>query len=179
LAVNGGVDVVTHAPLDRVLDATTVQKMAERSIVSLPTLTMMQGTNMAAKCGCFRIKDMVTDYANSRESVTMLHQAGVTILAGTDANTTPRTPAQIAHGKAMHEELALLVEAGLSPIEALRAATSVAAHYFGLTDRGVIEVGRRADLLLVEGDPTIDIKATRNIRRVWCAGIAYTPVAAR
>jgi imidazolonepropionase-like amidohydrolase len=71
----------------------------------------------------------------------------------------------------LHDELALLVEAGLTPVEVLRAATVLPANYFGFEDRGVIEVGRRADLLLIEGDPTRDIAATRTIRGVWVAGV--------
>jgi imidazolonepropionase-like amidohydrolase len=68
--------------------------------------------------------------------------------------------------------LVLLTECGLSAEEALRAATSSPAREFGLIDRGRIENGRRADLLLVKGDPTKDIRATRDIVGVWKAGIA-------
>ena len=77
----------------------------------------------------------------------------------------------VPHGKALHEELGLLIEAGLTPVEALRSATVLPASYFGLTDRGEILPGRRADLVLVEGDPTQDIAATRAIRGVWVAGV--------
>jgi hypothetical protein len=65
----------------------------------------------------------------------------------------------------------LLVEAGLTPPEALAAATSVPARAFGLEDRGRIAKGRRADLLLVRGDPTADITATRDIVAVWKQGV--------
>nr|MBA3907202.1 amidohydrolase family protein [Pseudonocardiales bacterium] len=64
----------------------------------------------------------------------------------------------------------LLVDAGLSPVEALDAATSVAAEHFGLLDRGRIAPGLRADLVLLADDPTVDIAATRTIRGVWIAG---------
>jgi imidazolonepropionase-like amidohydrolase len=67
----------------------------------------------------------------------------------------------------------LLIEAGLSNVEALRAATVLPAQHFGLHDRGVIEPGRRADLVLIDGDPIADIRATRQIRRVWCAGVEH------
>ena len=95
------------------------------------------------------------------------------ILAGTDANAGPGIPFSPRHGESLHEELELLIEAGLSAVEALRAATVLPAHYFGLHDRGVIEPGRRADLVLIDGDPTADIRATRQIRRVWCAGVEH------
>jgi len=66
----------------------------------------------------------------------------------------------------------LLVEAGLTPTEALIGATSAAARVFHLGDRGTIAPGQRADLLLVNGDPTGDIKATRDIAGVWKDGVA-------
>jgi hypothetical protein len=89
----------------------------------------------------------------------------VRILAGTDA-PNPGT----AHGATIHRELELLVAAGLTPAEALGSATSVPAASFGLADRGRIAPGLRADLLLVDGDPTADIKATRAIAGVWKQG---------
>jgi imidazolonepropionase-like amidohydrolase len=94
-----------------------------------------------------------------------LHHAGVRLLAGTDS-PGPGT----GYGLSMHIELQLLTECGLTPEEALRAATLVPAREFDLVDRGRIQVGRRADLLLVQGDPSKDIRATRNILGVWIAG---------
>ncbi len=103
--------------------------------------------------------------ANAEESVRRLHVAGVPILAGTDAGNPATT-----HGASLHEELALLVASGLSPTEALAAATSLPAEKFSLDDRGRIAVGRRADLVLVDGDPTTDIEATRAIVTIWKNG---------
>jgi hypothetical protein len=71
----------------------------------------------------------------------------------------------------LHGELALLVDAGLAPAEALAAATSFPAEKFHLADRGRIRSGLRADLVLVEGDPTHDILATRNIVNIWKRGV--------
>jgi adenine deaminase len=79
----------------------------------------------------------------------------------------------------IHREVELLVRAGLSPIEALRAATSAPARAFRLADRGRIAPGLRADLLLVDGDPTTDILATRAIRTVWKLGRALDRAAFR
>jgi imidazolonepropionase-like amidohydrolase len=105
------------------------------------------------------------DFANALASVTALHKAGVPILAGTDA-PNPGT----AHGVSIHRELELLVKAGLTPGQALASATSIPARIFGLNDRGRIAPGLRADLLLVMGDPTHDINATRDIVAIWKTG---------
>jgi len=110
------------------------------------------------------------DYKHAKSTVATFRRAGVVILAGTDSNDDLTAPCQIAHGESLHEELERMVDAGLAPAEALRGATSLAADTFGLTDRGVIAPGRRADLVLVDGDPTQDISATRNIRGVWIGG---------
>jgi imidazolonepropionase-like amidohydrolase len=77
-----------------------------------------------------------------------------------------------AHGVSLPRELELLVEAGLTPVEALRAATSVPAGIFDFyRDRGRIAVGARADLLLVDGDPTTDIRETRALVHVYKRGV--------
>ncbi|MHB8595496.1 MAG: amidohydrolase family protein [Ktedonobacteraceae bacterium] len=177
-AAEAGVDILTHAPIDADVDENLAVSIAKRGIVSVPTLTMMRGTASVAAHLPTHAGSRV-DYAHARSTVTAFHGAGVTILAGTDAHRVPATSANTAptpfpdvpHGEALHDELGLLVEAGLTPIEALRSATVVPATYFGFTDRGAIEVGRRADLLLIDGDPTQDIAATRAIRAVWVAGI--------
>jgi imidazolonepropionase-like amidohydrolase len=104
-------------------------------------------------------------------SVAALHAAGVDILVGTDASQPLPFLGGLAHGASVHQELQYLVQAGLSPVEALRAATSTTAERFGLSDRGRIQVGARADLLLVDGDPTTTIADTLNIREVWRGGV--------
>ena len=72
-----------------------------------------------------------------------------------------------------HRELELLVKAGLTPSEALAAATANVADALRLSDREGSSLGRRADLLLVRGDPTVDITATREISRVWRSGVEF------
>ncbi len=103
-------------------------------------------------------------------TVLALRDAGVDILAGTDVSEPMPMLGGLAHGASLHMELQLLVRAGFTPVEALRAATSVPARAFGLTDRGRVAVGARADLVLVDGDPTTDISATLSTRTVWRAG---------
>ncbi len=100
-----------------------------------------------------------------------LHEAGVPILAGSDAPNPGTT-----HGASVHRELELLVTAGLTAAEALRAATAAPADAFDLDDRGRIAAGLKADLLLVRGDATADVLATRDIEAIWKDG---TPVERR
>ncbi|MFB7652416.1 MULTISPECIES: amidohydrolase family protein [unclassified Streptomyces] len=169
MAQAAGADVLTHAPLDRALAESEVAQAVSDGRVIVPTLAMMEGTVEAIS----RPGVPGPSYEAARASVAALHRAGVPVLAGTDANAAQGVPASPPFGQSLHHELELLVDAGLSTVEALRAATAMPARYFGLTDRGVIVPGRRADLLLISGDPVSDIRATRNIERVWCAGVEY------
>jgi hypothetical protein len=109
------------------------------------------------------------DLANATATVGQLKAAKVTILAGTDAPNPGTT-----HGASIHRELELLVKGGLTPTEALAAATASPARVFQLKDRGRVAAGLRADLVLVNGDPTTDILATRDIVTVWKGGVALT-----
>jgi imidazolonepropionase-like amidohydrolase len=102
----------------------------------------------------------------TKEAVRQLVRAGVPVLTGTDAPS----PGQ-SYGASVHGEMELLVGTGLTPVQALTAATSAPARAFRLTDRGVIAAGKRADLVLVDGDPTRDITATRRIVSVWKRGV--------
>jgi len=106
------------------------------------------------------------------DAVGVANQAGARVLAGTDS-------IMALHGAALHRELALLVRAGLTSVQALRSATGDTAGTFGLTDRGMIAPGLRADLVLVDGDPTADITATRAIAGVWKRGVAVRREPAR
>lgn len=103
-------------------------------------------------------------------AVKSLRDGGVDILVGTDVSAPLPFLGGLAHGASVHHELQYLVEAGLTPIEALRAATSTPARRFGLDDRGRVAPGLRADLLLVEGDPITTISDTLNIRAIWRRG---------
>lgn len=167
MALDAGVDVITHVPLGPAVDAADVTRMAAAGCIAVPTLVMMEGTAAA-----FGKPD---GFAAALHSVTALYRAGVPVLAGTDANSQPGVPYQPEHGTSIHRELELLVQAGLSAAEALHAATSGPAQHFGLADRGAIRPGLRADLLLIDGDPMADIAATRSIQRVWCAGTEHAP----
>jgi hypothetical protein len=98
--------------------------------------------------------------------VNLMHQAGVPIAAGTDTPIAFAPP-----GYSLHSELEMLVRAGLSPIEALRAATLRPAEFFGLQgEMGTIEPGRLADLILLSGNPLDDITQTRSVQAVVTKG---------
>ena len=98
------------------------------------------------------------------ENVRRLRAAGVRILAGDDV------PNLGTFGVSLHGEMQLLTQAGLTPAEALHAATRAPAEVFKLADRGRIIPGARADLVLVDGNPLADIKATRAIVQVFKNG---------
>jgi len=190
-ALEAGADGLAHVWADVPGDAGLVALARTRGAFVIPTLTVIaSGSGHAQEARALAADPSLAAYIEAgdrrslestfparpgahqsfeaaRASVGLLHAAGVTLLAGTDA-PNPGT----AHGISLHHELALLVSAGLSPLEALTAATSTPARVFGLSDRGRIAPGLRADLLLVDGDPTRDITATRRIAAVWKGGIA-------
>jgi imidazolonepropionase-like amidohydrolase len=189
--VSAGVDVVAHVPADAELDKALVERMAEAGIVVGPTLATIENTlgepGGAAVAGDPRLAEAIGDawarrltsdasgwhgrqmppYSRAEDNVRRLADAGITLLAGTDA-PNPGT----VFGASLHRELELLVRCGISPVQALAAATAEPARAFGLADRGRVAAGQRADLVLVSGDPLTDITATRAIERVWRAGTA-------
>ncbi|MCY0986973.1 amidohydrolase family protein [Nannocystis sp. ILAH1] len=98
-----------------------------------------------------------------------LHRAGVPIVAGTDISVP---------GHSLHRELELYVQAGFSPMAAIQAATSVPARMMGLQAQvGTVEPGKRADLVLVAGDPIADIRNVRKVTTVVARGRMYDPAA--
>jgi imidazolonepropionase-like amidohydrolase len=103
-------------------------------------------------------------------TVKALDDAGVDLLVGTDASLPLPFLGGLAHGASVHHELQYLTRAGLTPAQALRAATATTARRFGLDDRGRVAEGLRADLLLVDGDPTTTVSDTLNTRAVWRRG---------
>lgn len=103
------------------------------------------------------------------ENVRMLNETGVAILAGTDVGNPFLVP-----GLSLHRELARLTEAGLTPLQALQAATLQPARVFGLdVDLGTIEAGKFADLVLLGANPLEDIAGTQRIRAVVANGRLY------
>lgn len=188
-AVAAGADGLVHVFQDAVADDAFLAEARAGEVFVVPTLSVIamiagagEGRALADDArlspwlasrqvdslqGSFGGPPRAEFLQRALDSVRRLHAAGVAILAGTDAGN-PGT----AHGASLHGELGLLVRAGLTPVQALAAATSLPAKRFGLADRGRIAPGLRADLLLVEGDPTHDIAATRAIVAIWKNGYA-------
>lgn len=190
-AIAAGADGLAHLYLSGADEVTpqVVTQAARRHVFVIPTLALLQSV-----CGqtpgrsvlddprlrLFVLDDELQQLGRtiSKEpasacglppSVTaLLAKAQVPILAGTDE---PKPGVVV--GASIHVELAALVAAGLSPSDALAGASALAARSFRLDDRGRVAPGMRADLLLVEGDPTVDILATRNIISVWKAGARF------
>jgi imidazolonepropionase-like amidohydrolase len=109
------------------------------------------------------------EFDESMRLVGLMYRAGIPILAGTDAMNPECFP-----GFSIHDELALLVDAGLSSLAALQTATRNAAQFMGQLDRrGTIEAGKIADLVLLDGNPLADIHNTRSVRAVVLNGKLY------
>lgn len=187
-AVAAGVDGLAHVFLDQPADAAMVASLKRHGTFVVATLSVaasVAGAEAGAKLATdARLQPFLSIdqrrmldasfpaslarpafLANATESVRRLHAAGVPVLAGTDAGNPGTT-----HGATLHDELALLVAAGLTPRDALTAATALPSRFFSLADRGRIAPGLRADLLLVDGDPTTNIDATRAIVTIWKNG---------
>jgi hypothetical protein len=182
------VDGLAHLFFDGASDPGFGRLAARKKAFVIPTLSVIQGVGDQAMAAAvvkdphlspylkssdiqglrrsfgFRMKP--SSYQAAEAAVPLLKEEGVPILAGTDA-PNPGT----AYGASLHGELSLLVQAGLTPLEALRAATSLPAAKFGLAGRGVVRAGGLADLVLVNGDPSVNIDATRDIVAVWKDGV--------
>lgn len=102
-----------------------------------------------------------------RALIRELHDAGAGILLGSDAPQVFNVP-----GFSLHRELELMVAAGLTPFEALRAGTANVARFLGLRT-GVIETGREADLVVLDSNPLVDISSTRRVHGVMVRGNWY------
>lgn len=189
-AIAAGVDGLAHIFFDHQPTRKFVATIASSGAFVIPTLVTISsalGNDASALARDERVKSRLSQkwldhlarsvnvypqgkMADVLSSVKALHKAGVDILAGCDVSEPIPSLGGLAHGASLHHELQLLVAAGLTPVEALRAATSVPARRFGLMDRGRIKPGARADLLLVDGDPTTNITDTLSIRSVWRRG---------
>ena len=166
-AAKYGVDILNHIPKDEPMPQEIIDEIRAKRLVVIPTMVMQEGLVQNLKKV---MPQRAGDFANVTDTVRRMHSAGIKLLVGTDSNNT-NALCHIRHGESILHEFELLHDAGLSNLEILQGVTTEAARIFGLTDRGTIEVHKRADLVLVEGDPTLDISACRNIKQVWVKGV--------
>ena len=195
--VDARVDILAHGIRDRAVDPMLARKMRDQGTWYIPTVAIDEANYWYAEhpqalqqpflrqalhrdvlarwsqpewqraqlagSGIPAAREAV---ATNLDNVRRLHAAGVKLGFGTDAGAMPHR----VIGVAEHRELQLLVQAGLSPAQALQVATSQAADLLGLADRGRIAAGKRADLLVLDADPLTDIANTQRIGAVWQAG---------
>lgn len=187
-SLEGGADGLAHLYFDNAYHPEFGELAAQKKAFVIPTLSVIEsisGTSSAASLtedSClgtylkpsdiqnlkmsFGFKTGRKAYEAAEKALQQLKATGVPILAGTDAPNPGTT-----YGVSLHHELELLVRAGLTPLEALKSATSIPAERFHMKNRGRIRPGYVADVLLVNGDPTKDIKSTRNIAAIWRNGV--------
>ena len=157
-AIRAGVRSVEHGLF---LDETTFRMMLEKGVYYCPTLTAYRTSYDENRTDAWKKVDDA-----HRESFRRALRLHVKIASGSDAGDFP-------HGNA-GRELELMVEYGMTPVEALRAATLTDADLLGWQDRiGEIAAGKMADLVAVEGDPLADIAAVRQVRFVMKGGAVY------
>jgi imidazolonepropionase-like amidohydrolase len=186
-AINAGADGLMHLFVDREPDANFGRLVAEHHAFVVPTLEVLSSVSGEAAGKSFLQKTAMeayltpsakanlvrampfkaqTDLHAATASIAQVLAVHVPILAGTDA-PNPGT----WYGVSLLGEMELLNTAGLTPSEALTAATAAPARAFHLADRGRIAPGLRADLLLVRGDPTTHLSDIENLVAVWKDGV--------
>lgn len=194
-AINGGIDGLMHIFIDKPHTKEIIDTIVNSGVFVCPTIVAGASTIGDSDAPEFakdeRVRSKLSEeWLNALNkhiaswpqgkteyllnTVKALNDAGVDILAGSDPSVA--SVGGMVHGASLHHELQLLVKAGLTPIEALSAATSVPARRFGMNDRGRIVNGARADLLLVKGDPTINISDTLSIEAVWRQGAQLSKI---
>lgn len=159
-AVRGGIDTVEHASF---VTAELIEEMLERGTFVVPTLAVI---HFVIEIGAGVLKEETLQRAREtgevhHANISAAWRAGVPIVAGTDMGSPFTGP------DAIHQEIALLTGIGMSNHEAIQAATLLGARAIGVEDDlGTVRPGRRADLLVLDGDPLDDITATRRIRHL-------------
>lgn len=184
-AARAGVDIIVHGLGDRRAEASLWSLIKEKRTGYVQTLSVYEpGRSVSQSDELLRAAlgpavferlrppqrspeaARLVRWANLLENGRAAEDAGVFVGAGTDAGM-PGT----YHGWATLHELGLLVQTGMTPLEAIRAATSTSARLLGVDkDRGTIEAGKLADLVLVAGSPQEDIADIMKVSRVWLGG---------
>ena len=160
--ISNDADGLVHIWRDKALESNKLEELSKsKTFFVIPTLITTLKVFEVIGAGADK-------YLNKEEllqEVKKLYEAGIPILAGTDPPNLG-----INHGTDLYKELELLSEAGMPTIEVLKAGTSNITTAFGLENTGFIKEGYTADLILIDGDPTEDIKNIGNINTVWKKG---------
>lgn len=185
-AIASRADGIQHLPSDGLLSAdqlATVRKQ-NQTITATIEINRLASTNPGILAFLGVVGPNATErgaaaYKVVKQNAKLVIAAGVTVLAGTDAIGDLFPGVSFPFGSTLHAELANLVEAGMTPAQALRAATEEPARWYGLADRGRVAPRMRADLVLLGSDPLADISNTLDIRRVWVGGVEFPHVASK
>jgi imidazolonepropionase-like amidohydrolase len=197
--VDRGIDIVGHSVRDRDVDAAFIAEMKKRNTFYVPTLTrelsvfVYESTPAFFKDTFFlrglplfqrdietlsdpkrqqqvrqdkNAQSIKTALVQANRNLKLLSDAGVAIALGTDSGAGVGR----FQGYFEHVEMEMMVQAGMTPMQVLVAATGAAARASGLDHVGTIAPGKAADLLVLRADPRQDIRNTRQIHSVWVAG---------
>jgi imidazolonepropionase-like amidohydrolase len=159
-ALTAGVDTIEHAAF---ADAEVLQAMLDHSVALVPTVIALSPIEDGVGIPAATVRKSLAARDAYQDSTRRAIEAGVTIAAGTDAGTALNPIGGLV------DELALYVQLGMTPLEAIRAATVTAGTVVG-GGLGVLEPGRPADLIVVADDPTDDVAVLRRPRHVVRGG---------
>lgn len=160
-AVEAGIDCIEHGSL---MSDETMQLLIERRTFLVPTTYLADGMNVSHAAPELQQKAAEV-FPRAKETIRKAVSRGVRIACGTDAPAIP-------HGRNA-KELIALVDRGMSPLGAIRAATTVSADLIDVSDRGHLAPGLLADVIAVPGDPLSDIGVTEDVRFVMKGGRVY------
>ncbi|OBT87281.1 hypothetical protein VE02_02958 [Pseudogymnoascus sp. 03VT05] len=178
VAIRSKTNGLQHVPFDVPLTEEMAQRIKRQAQFVTPTLNIGKIVTSNSILESIISGGINLTYEAGVTSVQRLIRAGVPLLAGTDARDEAGSFLEgDLIGITLHQELKYLTEAGMSEVDALRAATVVPSIWHNLIGRGSIREGYRADLLLLKpgSDPLRNISKTMDIARVWNAGIEYLP----
>lgn len=161
--INTGLNGFVHMWKDAPANQSFLDSIAERQIFIVPTISVMEG--IITYYREHRIKIPFSRLKTLQQEVKRLHDTGVTLLAGTDPPNVG-----LDYGSSVHNELKLFVASGLTPIEALKTATSNPNKIFNLGEIGIIKEGMTANFSLIYGDPLERIEEVSNIEAIWAGG---------
>jgi imidazolonepropionase-like amidohydrolase len=160
-AVNAGIDCIEHCSL---ATEDTLRLMLERGTFLVATTYLADGMDVSHAAPELQAKAAEV-FPQARATISKAIAMGVRVACGTDAPAIP-------HGRNA-KELVALVERGMSPLQAIRAATTVSAELIDVEDRGRLEPGLLADVIAVPGDPLADIATTERVRFVMKGGAVF------